>query len=122
MKILPQYSGLRTDCDGAGAETDLAVVGLEASLRSSESLHAILECAKKRCTTRPFASDKLRTIEELCRIYEAHHKAVRDHCLDYFNAVPNDRIQPQVRARTGELVRKGQELCAQLRAVLLATY
>ena len=122
MKILPQYSGLRFDCASLTTGADEAVVGLEASLRSSESLRAILECAKTRCSSHAFDTERLRMIEELCRTYEAHHKAVRDHCLDYYNTDPEGRVQPVLRKRTGDLVLKGRALYTQLREAILATY
>ena len=122
MRILPVYAGLSRECAGPSVEEDEAVVGLQASLRSSDSLKGILECAKSRALKRNINSEKLGMIEQICVRYEAHQKAVRDHCLDYYNTEPTARIAPMMHERTGELIQTGRQLYTELRQVILATY
>jgi hypothetical protein len=61
----------------------------------------------------------MRVIEKVCAQYEEHHKAVRDHCLDYYSARPELRSAQSVSQRTNELMRAGRELFGQLREVIL---
>jgi hypothetical protein len=122
MRILPEYAGVSTECAGPCMEEDEAVMGLQASLRSSDSLKGILECAKGRCVKRNLDSEKLKRIERICKRYESHQKDVRDHCLDYFNSAPTMRVAPALSGRTGELIRKGRELYSELRETILSTY
>ena len=91
MKILPKYAGRLVLVEES--REDEAVEGLRASLRSSDSLKGILDRAKSRCEKRQGVDgQQLHLIEGICQRYEAHQKAVRDHCLDYYNAVPERRV------------------------------
>lgn len=123
MNILTQYSGFVTQAGNCEAE-DEAVVGLQASLRSSGSLRAILEMARKRCTAQKGVnSGRMLVIETICVRYEMHEKAVRDHCLDYFNAEPEDRLAGgMLHDRTVDLLVTGRRLYADLRKAILTTY
>jgi len=94
-------------------------MGLKASLRSSSSLRAILECAKGRCAKRNIDGDQMKMIERICLRYEKHHKEVRDHCLDYFSYEPQARKSSELHERTGELIRSGKTLFSELREVIL---
>jgi len=94
------------------------VVGLQASLRSSSSLRAILECAKERRVGHDIDAERMRMIERICQRYEQHQQEVRDHCLDYFSAEPALR-RSNLRERTGELISSGKTLFAELREAIL---
>ncbi|HNX05152.1 MAG TPA: hypothetical protein PKI32_06600 [Opitutales bacterium] len=121
MKILPRYSSRPVLIESS--ETDEAVDGLQASIRSSDSLKGILDRARDRYAKQQGVDgDKLRTIERICTRYEEHQKAVRDHCLDYYNSVPTQRQAPGLRERTSELVEAGRELYNELRKAILSSY
>ncbi len=119
MILLPQYERPRPEFRGPSSDEDEAVVGLQASLRSSASLRAILECAKGRCRSRNIDSEQMRLIERICRTYEQHQKDVRDHCLDYFNTEPDLRMKQGLHERTDLLLRSGKTLYAELREAIL---
>jgi hypothetical protein len=119
MKLLAKYSGSLVDCEGPSAREDEAVVGLQASLRSSASLKAILEGARSRCRDKNIGAGQMKRIEGIYARYEQHQKAVRDHCLDYFNSVPSTRLAGGMHRRTGELVAQGKILFAELREAIL---
>ena len=121
MKILPKYAGRLVLVEES--REDEAVEGLRASLRSSDSLKGILDRAKSRCEKRQGVDgQQLHLIEGICQRYEAHQKAVRDHCLDYYNAVPERRVQPDLSGRTDELLREGNCLYTELRQAILSSY
>lgn len=120
MQVLPEFTGhmcVNAPC----ADQDEAVVGLQASLRSSDSLKGILECARRRQMARAIDSEKLHLIEGICTRYERHQKEVRDHCLDYFNSVPAARMAPDLVSRTNSLLKEGKYLYSELRGAILAT-
>lgn len=119
MRILPLYERPHSECSGPSVEEDEAVIGLQASLRSSASLRAILECAKGRRQSRNIDGEQMKLIERICRNYEDHQKSVRDHCLDYFNTEPLSRTSPVLHERTRELVSKGKTLFSELREAIL---
>jgi hypothetical protein len=123
MKLLSQYSGYVAQAGSCEVE-DEAVVGLEASIRSSGSLRAILELARKRCTAQKGVDgERLHRIETICVRYEEHEKAVRDHCLDYFNAEPSRRVpNGMLHERTVDLLVTGRRLYADLRKTILTSY
>ena len=121
MKILPRYSSKPILLPSA--DEDAAVDGLQASLRSSDSLKGILDRAKDRCAKHQGVDgDKLRTIERICLRYEAHQKAVRDHCLDYYGSIPAERVAPDLHERTCELIEAGRALYGELRSAILSSY
>ena len=121
MKILPKYAGRFVVAEES--REDEAVEGLRASLRSSDSLKGILDRAKGRCEKRQgMDGQTLHAIEGICRRYEAHQKAVRDHCLDFYNSVPERRVQPDLSGRTDELLREGSQLYDELRSAILSSY
>lgn len=122
MRVLPEFNGVKCACDTPCAEQDEAVIGLEASIRSSDSLKGILECAKRRQATHAIDSKNLELIELICVRYERHQKDVRDHCLDYFNSVPTARMAPKLTSRTDFLLKEGRVLYSALRGAILATF
>lgn len=119
MKILSTYKSPRPECLGPSVEEDEAVMGLQASLRSSESLRAILECARERCQKSNIDGSQMKLIETICDNYQKHQKAVQDHCLDYFNTEPLGRTAGKLHERTGELVKNGKKLFSELREAIL---
>jgi hypothetical protein len=121
MRVLPEFSGVQANCDAPCAEQDEAVVGLQASIRSSDSLKGILECARRRQNAKAMDAKNLELIERICARYERHQKEVRDHCLDYFNQVPSARMVPGLASRTNFLVKEGKVLYSALRGAILAT-
>lgn len=121
MRVLPEFSGVQVNFDAPCAEQDEAVVGLQASLRSSDSLKGILECARRRQNARAMDAKNLELIERICVRYERHQQEVRDHCLDYFNQVPATRMVPELASRTNFLVKEGKVLYSALRGAILAT-
>jgi hypothetical protein len=120
MRVLPEFTGV-TCVNAPCADQDEAVVGLQASLRSSDSLKGILECARRRQMTHAIDGEKLQHIERICSRYEKHQKEVRDHCLDYFNAIPAVRMAPDLVSRTNSLLKEGINLYSELRGAILAT-
>jgi hypothetical protein len=121
MRVLPEFTGEK--CTGAPCvEQDEAVVGLQSSLRSSESLRGILECARHKKVGGMIKEENLDLIERVCVRYERHQKEVRDHCLDYFNHVPTDRLNPELTERTQFLMKEGKVLYSALRNAILASY
>lgn len=120
MRLLPQYADVFSPSLTSQTGDDEAVTGLQSSLRSSAALRAILECARKRAQDRDIEKARIQQIEQICVRYEEHHKAVRDHCLDYYNIRPEVRASESVCRRTGQLMHEGKALYGELRELILA--
>ena len=122
MKLISPFYSVHSGISVASIEEAEAVEALESSLRSSKSLMAIVECAKKRHSDKKIASEKLVKIQEVCLVYQRHQREVRDHCLDYYNSDPSKRSSSALRSRTDELMREGRALYVQLREAILSSY
>jgi seryl-tRNA synthetase len=102
----------------AWKEENSVLVGLEASLRSSDSLKEIITCARERASRAEVPSDRLTQIEELCEEYQQHQEEVRKLCLN-LAVCDEDDIPADMDEYTDHLMRRGRELFARLSKVVL---
>jgi hypothetical protein len=107
----------QVETDSSFQKNDL-IIGLEASLQSSNAIMEILECARQRCNRDELTSPRMQRIETICKQYERHQNEVRDHCLDIMNLGLVD-LPKNVRIYTDMLMKKGQSLFCELSEAIL---
>ncbi|MBN2068723.1 MAG: hypothetical protein JW739_03715 [Opitutales bacterium] len=95
-----------------------SIIGLQASLQSSNAILEILECARERLSGEIGKAPQLQRIETVCARYNEHQREVRDHCLDIMNLGLKE-IPKNVRIYTDMLMQRGQYLFQELSEAIL---
>lgn len=102
----------------AWKEENSALEGLEASLRSSDSLKEIITCARDRARRAELAPERIAQIEDLCTEYQEHQEEVRKLCLNLAICEAED-IPEDMDQYTDHLMQRGRELFARLSKAVL---
>ncbi len=110
---------MRLNPDYSEEYTHYPFESIEASLQSSDSIGAILECARERFKDKTITREQFERIETICSDYEKHQKQVRDHCLDLKEIGQFQRFSESSDLLTHFLMQRGKHLLDDLTEAVL---